>query len=216
MEPVFFASPAAFRRWLEKHHATSPELLVGFYKKHTGKPSLTWQESVDEALCFGWIDGIRRSIDHEGYAIRFTPRRKGSTWSAINLERVPELVRAGRMTPAGLAAYRVRDPAKSGLYSFEQRHQSRLTPAMQKEFRANRKAWAFWEAQPPGYRRIALFYVMSARREETRQRRLERLIADSAAGRRIGLLQRPATPRSSEAPRKSGKGRGPDSGRTGR
>ncbi len=211
MDPIFFDSPTAFRRWLARHHKTAPELLVGFYKRHTGKPSLTWPQSVDEALCYGWIDGIRRTIDHEGYTIRFTPRRKGSIWSAINLKRVPELVREGRMAPAGLAVFEARDPAKAGLYSFEQRHSARFPPELLRRFRANRKAWAFFETQPPGYRKIATFYVMSAKQEETRLRRLDNLIRDSAAGLRIGPLRRPE---SSSAPRKSGKAPSRGSGRT--
>ncbi len=211
MDPIFFESPEAFRRWLARHHKRAPEVLVGFHKKHTGKPSLTWPQSVDEALCYGWIDGIRRSIDPEGYTIRFTPRRKGSIWSAINLKRVPELIREGRMQPAGRAVYQARDPAKAGLYSFEQRQNARLTPALLRRFRANRKAWTFFEAQPPGYRKIATFYVMSAKQEETRLRRLDTLIKDSAAGQRIGPLRRPG---SSEAPRKSGKAPSRGSART--
>ena len=204
MNPIFFDSPAAFRRWLEKNHTTSQELYVGYYKKHTGKPSLTWPESVDEALCFGWIDGIRRSWDAEGYIIRFTPRRKRSIWSAINRKRVPELIKAGRMAPAGLAAWKGRDPKKINKYSFEQRETAKLPPAMEKKFRANQKAWAFFEAQPPGYRRLISFYVVSAKQEVTRERRLDRLIKDSAAGRRVGQFER--AKRSSAGSRKSGKG----------
>jgi uncharacterized protein YdeI (YjbR/CyaY-like superfamily) len=213
MKPIFFNSPAAFRRWLEENHATSQELYVGYYKKHTGKPSLTWSESVDEALCFGWIDGIRRSWDEEGYIIRFTPRRKQSIWSAINRKKVKELTREGRMMPAGLAAWKSRDPEKTNRYSFEQRETAKLPPEMEKQFRANRKAWAFFESQPPGYRRIISFYVMSAKQDATRQRRLERLIRDSAAGRRVGILERPK-PRSSGGSRKSGKAPSRGSSRT--
>jgi uncharacterized protein YdeI (YjbR/CyaY-like superfamily) len=203
MKPVFFDSPAAFRRWLEKHHATSQELYVGYYKKHTGKPSLTWPQSVDEALCFGWIDGIRRSWDEEGYLIRFTPRRKQSIWSKINLKRVLELIEEGRMAPAGLAVYQARNPEKTSKYSFEQRETAKLPPSLEKQLRANRKAWAFFQAQPPGYRRLISFYVVSAKQDETRQRRLERLIEDSAAGRRVGQFERAR--QSSAASRKSGK-----------
>jgi uncharacterized protein YdeI (YjbR/CyaY-like superfamily) len=204
MNPIFFDSPSAFRRWLEKNHTTSNELYVGYYKKHTGKPSLTWPQSVDEALCFGWIDGIRRSWDEEGYIIRFTPRRKTSIWSAINLRRVPELIKEGRMRPAGLAIYEARNPEKANKYSFEQRETAKLPPAMVKQFRASKKAWAFFEAQPPGYRRLIAFYVVSAKQDATRQRRLERVIRDSAAGRRVGQFERAR--RSSGERRKSDKG----------
>ena len=190
MEPLFFETPADFRRWLEKHHRSAPELLVGFYKRGSGRPSITWPESVDEALCFGWIDGVRRSLDDESYTIRFTPRRPGSNWSLINIRKVEALIRDGRMKPAGLEAFEARDEAKSGVYSFEQRENAKLDKKAEATFRANRAAWRFFQAQPPGYRKIAAFYVMSAKREETRERRLRTLIADSAAGRRIGLLNR--------------------------
>lgn len=191
--PTFFATPAAFRRWLAKHHASATELWVGFHRKATGRPSLTWPESVDEALCFGWIDGVRRSVGTEAYTIRFTPRKRGSTWSTVNTRRAGELIRAGRMQPAGLRAFEARDPAKSGIYSFERREAARLDEAAEARFRAHKEAWRFFEAQPPGYRKIAVHWVVSAKREETRARRLETLIADSAAGRRIALLRRPGT-----------------------
>jgi uncharacterized protein YdeI (YjbR/CyaY-like superfamily) len=145
---------------------------------------------VDEALSFGWIDGVRRSIDAERYAIRFTPRKRDSVWSAINTRRAKELIRLGRMQPAGLEAFRARDPKKSGLYSFEQRAAARLSPEAEARFRANPAAWRYFESQPPGYRRTAIWYVVSAKKEETRARRLQRLIEDSAAGRRIGILAR--------------------------
>jgi len=189
-QPTFFATPADFRRWLERRHATESELLVGYYKKGTGRPSITWQESVQEALCFGWIDGVRRKVDEESYCIRFTPRRPGSNWSAINLAKARELIESGRMRPAGLRAFEARDPEKTGVYSFEQRQAARFSPEAEARFRAHPEAWSFFQSQPPGYRKIATFYVVSAKREETRARRLERLIEDSAAGRRIGLLQR--------------------------
>ena len=190
MEPVFFATPADFRRWLKKHHKSKDELLVGFYKKGSGRPSITWPESVDEALCFGWIDGVRRSLDEESYTIRFTPRRPGSNWSLINIRKVAALIRDGLMEPAGLEAFEKRDEAKSGVYSFEQREHAKLDRKAEAKFKANRAAWKFFQAQPPGYRKIAAFFVVSAKREETRERRLQRLIADSAAGRRIGLLNK--------------------------
>ena len=189
--PKFFPTPGDWRRWLEKNHASKPELWVGFHKKGSGRPSITWPESVDEALCFGWIDGVRKTIDAESYVIRFTPRRKGSIWSAVNIRRVGELTREKRMHDSGLRTFETRDPKKSGLYSFEQRTNAKFSADYEKEFKRNRGAWAFFEAQPPGYRKVATFYVMSARREETRARRLATLIRDSAAGRRIGLLERP-------------------------
>ncbi len=191
MQPTFFATPAEFRQWLERHHQSERELLVGFYKKSSGRPSITWPESVAEALCFGWIDGVRRSIDDESYSIRFTPRKKGSIWSAVNMRLAEELIRDGRMQPAGLAAWEARDPAKSAVYSFEQREAAQLAPDMEARLRDNAQAWKFWQAQPPGYRKTATFWVMSAKRPETRAKRLQTLIDDSAAGLRIGLLRRP-------------------------
>lgn len=192
-EPTFFAAPEDFRRWLERHHGTENELLVGFHKKATGKPSMTWPQSVDEALCFGWIDGIRRSHGEESYTIRFTPRRPRSIWSAVNTRRAQELIALGRMRPPGLAAFQARDPKRSGLYSFEQREHAKLDASATKRFRSNRKAWAYFMAQPPGYRKIAVFWVTSAKREDTRDRRLQILIDDSAAGRRIAPLRRGGT-----------------------
>lgn len=191
MQPTFFATPADFRQWLQAHHQTERELLVGFYKKGSGRPSITWPESVAEALCFGWIDGVRKSIDDESYTIRFTPRKRGSIWSAVNMRLVEELIRDGRMQPAGLTAWQARDPAKSAVYSFEQKEAAQLTPEMEARFRENAQAWKFWEAQPPGYRKTATHYVMTAKREETRAKRLQTLIDDSSAGQRIGVLRRP-------------------------
>ena len=164
--------------------------MVGFYKTHTGRPSLTWPQSVDEALCVGWIDGVRHRVDEERYTIRFTPRRQGSIWSLVNIRRVRALMKAGRIRPAGLKAFEARRPDRSAVYSFEQRTSATFGEAEVRRFRANRAAWRFFEAQPPGYRRVATFFVMSAKREETRVRRLERLIADSANGLRIGPLRR--------------------------
>ena len=187
---VYFDSPAAFRRWLEAHHDTATELVIGFHKRHTGRPSLSWAESVDEALCFGWIDGIRRRVDDERYTIRFTPRRSTSIWSLINIRRVTALVEAGRMRPAGLRAFEQRRPGRSGLYSFEQGGNRTLTDAELERFRSNRAAWTFFEAQPPGYRRVATHWVLSAKREDTRARRLGTLITDSANGLRIAALRR--------------------------
>lgn len=191
VKPTFFPTPADFRSWLEQNHDTARELLVGFYKKGSGKPSITWPESVDEALCFGWIDGIRRSIDAESYSIRFTPRRARSIWSNVNTRRVAELTRQGRMHATGLAAFKARDPKRSGIYAFEQRKKDQeLDAAYEAKLRKNKKAWAFFQAQAPYFQRMASLYVMSAKKEETRLRRLTRLIADSAAGRRIGLMEK--------------------------
>jgi uncharacterized protein YdeI (YjbR/CyaY-like superfamily) len=200
MSRRFFATAAAFRKWLERHHGSERELFVGFYKRGTGRPSLTWPESVDEALCFGWIDGVRRRIDEESYEIRFTPRKAESTWSRVNVERMAELERAGRVAPAGRAAFARRSEKRSGTYSYEQRHRAKLDAASERRFRAARAAWKWFEAQAPGYRRTAIFWVVSAKREETRRRRLEQLIECSAAGRAIPPLEqlgaRTRTPRS--------------------
>jgi uncharacterized protein YdeI (YjbR/CyaY-like superfamily) len=194
MTPKFFASPKEFRSWLAKHHADTAELWVGFHKKATGRPSITWPESVDEALCVGWIDGLRRSIDANSYVIRFTPRKPGSIWSAVNTRRAHALIAEGRMSPSGLRAFDGRDPKKTNLYSFEQRKAAQLDPGLEKRFKANSGAWKFFQSQPEGYRRIAIFYVMSAKQETTRARRLDTLIRDSAAGLRIGLLRRRPAP----------------------
>src|SRR6186713_2226558 len=163
MTPIFFANPSDFRKWLKKNHKKETELVVGFYKVDSGKPNMTWPQSVDEALCFGWIDGIRKSLGETSYVIRFTPRRASSRWSDVNTRRIAELIAAGRVRPAGLAALGRRDPAKSGVYSYEQRQSAKLEPAHQRRFRAHRDAWAWFAAQPPWYRRIAAFYVVSAK-----------------------------------------------------
>lgn len=190
MKPRFFASPAAFRAWLEKNHATASEILVGFHKRATGKRSLTWSESVDEALCFGWIDGLRRKLDDEAYTIRFTPRKPTSIWSAINVAKVTALRQAGKMTPAGEAAFAKRTAAKTGVYSFERNEAAKLSPAHEKRLAANKRAAAYFAEQPPWYRRTATHWVISAKKAETRDKRLAELIADSAAGRRIKQLRR--------------------------
>jgi uncharacterized protein YdeI (YjbR/CyaY-like superfamily) len=191
MEPTFFATPAEFRAWLERHHADGKELLVGFHKKGSGRPSITWQESVDEALCFGWIDGVRRSIDAESYSIRFTPRQKRSIWSAANIKRARELIELGRMTPAGLAAFEARTDDRSAVYSHERRNAAQLEPEQQARFEAEPAAWEWFQRQALWYRRAALHWVTSAKRPETRERRLDALIADSAAGRTVKPLTRP-------------------------
>ena len=184
MKPRFFATPEKFRAWLEKHHATEKELLVGFYKKASGRKSITWPESVDEALCVGWIDGIRKTIDDESYTIRFTPRNVKSRWSAVNIRRVGELTKLGRMKPEGLAIFEKRDPSQDEGYSY-QRKEAQLDAAMEKRFRANKTAWKFWEAQPPYYRRMIAHWVISAKKEETREKRLAQLLAACEEGRRI-------------------------------
>jgi uncharacterized protein YdeI (YjbR/CyaY-like superfamily) len=187
-DPVFFAKAADFRRWLERHHATASELLVGFHKRDSGTPSMTWPESVDEALSFGWIDGIRRRIDEHSYSIRFTPRKPTSVWSAVNVKNVERLIAEGRMTPAGLEAYEARTPERTGIYSFE-RPQS-LDADSERLFKRNKKAWRFFESQAPWYRRTVCHWIMSAKRPETRAKRLATLIAESASGQRIPQLRR--------------------------
>jgi uncharacterized protein YdeI (YjbR/CyaY-like superfamily) len=189
-ETRFFETPAAFRAWLEAHHATAGELWVGYHRKATGRPSLTWPESVDEALCFGWIDGIRKSVDRERYRIRFTPRRPGSVWSTVNIARAEALIEGGRMRPAGRAAFDARREDRARRYAFEQ-GTVELGDEFEAAFRADPPAWAFFQAQPPGYRRTATWWVISARQEATRRRRLATLIADSSAGLRIAALRRP-------------------------
>jgi len=191
MDPTFFPALEDFRAWLEDNHASEVELWVGFYKVATGRPSITWPESVDEALCFGWIDGLRKKLDDESYVIRFTPRKPTSNWSAKNLSRIEELISEGRVRPAGLAIYQARDPDRSKVYSFERRKEAKLDADQEARFRADEAAWEFFQSQPPGYRRTAIHWVISAKREATRTRRLGILIEDSAAGRRIAPLRRP-------------------------
>ena len=182
-EPAFFATEADFRRWLAANHATAPELLVGFWKKSSGKPSIDWPQARDQALCFGWIDGIRKSLGDDAYTIRFTPRRKGSIWSKVNVERFEALKAARLMTAAGEAAYE-RDKHRSGVYSYEKPLAS-LTRQEEALFRKNKSAWADWEARPAGYRRSALGWITGAKRAETRAKRLAELIGVSAEGRRL-------------------------------
>jgi uncharacterized protein YdeI (YjbR/CyaY-like superfamily) len=185
VKPRFFKTAAEFRAWLDKNHDRAPELYVGLRKKHSRKPSVTYSEAVEEALCFGWIDGVTRRLDDDSYAIRFTPRRPGSAWSKINVQRVEELRKRRRMKPAGRAAFEARDPAKPG-YSYEDAPK-KLSRAYERELRATPKALEFFTDQPPGYRRVASFWVMSAKKEETQRRRLAKLIAESAAGRRLPM-----------------------------
>ncbi len=184
-EPVFFPNPLAFRRWLAAHHATHRELRVGFYKKKSGEPSMTWPESVDEALSFGWIDGVRRTIDEIRYEIRFTPRRATSTWSAVNVARVAVLEREGRMTDAGRAAFARRQADKTGIYGHERAEPAKLTRSELATFRADARAWEDFEARAPSYRRLAIHWVVSAKREPTRARRLAKLIECCARGELI-------------------------------
>jgi len=184
-----FKSPAEFRKWLAKHHASEKELRVGYHRKATGQPSMTWQQSVDEALCYGWIDGIRKKVDDESYTIRFTPRKSRSTWSAVNIRRVHELIKDGRMSPAGLRAFEARVENRSGIYSYEQR-KDQLDGPYAKRLERNKSAWKFYQAQPASYRRAANWWVVSAKKEETRMKRLEQLIELSAQGLRIPQFTR--------------------------
>jgi uncharacterized protein YdeI (YjbR/CyaY-like superfamily) len=185
-EPIFFATPADFRRWLNANHETAPELLVGFWKKGSGRASIDWPEARDEALCVGWIDGIRKSLGAQSYTIRFTPRRKGSIWSKVNVARYEALTAEGRMMAAGVRAYE-ENKSRVGVYAYENA-QATLTTAETAAFRKNEAAWADWEKRPPGYRKVALHWIASAKKPETRQRRLATLIEDSAAGRKIGAV----------------------------
>ncbi len=189
MDILFFPTPADLRAWFEANHATARELWIGFYKIGSGKPSVTYPESVDEALCFGWIDGVRQRIDDVSYTNRFTPRQKRSTWSNVNIKRVGELTAQGRMHPAGLAAYEARSAERSGVYTYEQPAHE-LEAVYTAQVQANPAAWAFFQAQSAWYRRTAIRWVMSAKQEETRQRRLATLIADSAAERTVAPLTR--------------------------
>ena len=181
MRATFFRTPAEFRKWLSKNHQTTRELLVGYYKKDSGRPSITWPESVAEALCYGWIDGIRRRLDDQRYAIRFTPR---STWSDINIRLVAELEAAGRMTAAGRAAFAARKPERSRVYTYELPKEIRLAPVLIQRFKKIKRAWAFFEAQPPSYQKKAAQWVMGAKTEPTRESRFARLLASAEAGKR--------------------------------
>jgi uncharacterized protein YdeI (YjbR/CyaY-like superfamily) len=190
--PTFFASPTEWRRWLEKHHADTQELWVGFYKRDSGRPSIAWPEGVDGALCFGWIDGVRKSIDAISYKIRFTPRKPRSIWSAINIRRANELSKLGLMHSTGLAAFAKRDGGRSAIYAYEQRKTAKLPPAFEKKFRACAEAWKFFQSQPPWYQRTSTYWVISAKKEETRLKRLATLIDCSARKQNIPSLNRPS------------------------
>ncbi len=187
MDVKHFRSAAAFRRWLQRHHHTATEVWVGFYRRESGKTGMSYQEAVDQALCFGWIDGIRKKVDDISYTNRFTPRKPKSTWSLVNIRRVAELTKLGQMAPPGVDAFKSRDARRSGTYSFENRPAT-FEPSLEKIFRADREAWTFFQSQPPGYRRTATWWVTSAVKEETRRTRLAWLIDDSAHGRRLGML----------------------------
>jgi uncharacterized protein YdeI (YjbR/CyaY-like superfamily) len=184
LKPRYFRTPAEFRTWLEKNHAKASELWVGFCKKASGTPSITWPESVDEALCFGWIDGIRKRVDEISYKIRFTPRRRGSIWSAVNIKRARELRKRKRMRPAGLKAFEARVEYRSGIYSYEQRRPELPAPYA-KLMKRSRKAWEFFQGQSPSYRKMAGWWIVSAKKEETRLMRLKKLIQLSAKKKRL-------------------------------
>jgi len=199
-DPHFFASAAEFRRWLEKNHRTAVELWVGMHKRHTGK-GMDWSESVDCALCFGWIDGLRASLGEDAYLIRFTPRKPTSVWSAVNIKKMAELTQAGLMTPIGLAVFEARPSTQEHGYTHGNR--TPFDAATLAAFKAKKRAWTFFDAQPPGYKRLLAHWVMSAKREETRKRRLAKLVAESAAGRRLdqftGKAKSPANAKAKRA-----------------
>lgn len=188
-EPIFFENPEALRAWFEAHYERATELLVGYYKVGTGRPSITWSESVDEALCVGWIDGIRRSLGPDSYTIRFTPRKPKSIWSAVNLKKMENLLAAGRVLPAGKAAYEKRDDTRSRIYSFEQEPLV-FSPAFESIFKENAAAWAYFDKRPASYRKGAIWWVTSAKQEATREKRLQELIRDSEAGIHVKHLRR--------------------------
>jgi uncharacterized protein YdeI (YjbR/CyaY-like superfamily) len=187
VKPKHFKSAADFRAWLDANQASATELWVGFYKKDSGKGGLTYPEALDEALCFGWIDGVRKRVDDVRFTQRFTPRKPRSNWSRVNIRHVRRLKQAGRMATAGLKAFAARIAARSGVYSFENKPRE-LSPSLKRQFKAAPAAWNFFQQQPPGYRRVASFWVMSAKQVATRQRRLARLMEDSERGQRLGLL----------------------------
>ncbi|HZN07683.1 MAG TPA: YdeI/OmpD-associated family protein [Pyrinomonadaceae bacterium] len=185
MEPKFFTSPEKFRQWLQKNHDSANELLVGFHKKDSGKKSITYAEALDEALCFGWIDGVRKRLDETSYTIRFTPRKPKSIWSNVNVKHVERLKKEGRMAEPGLKVYAQRDPKRTGIYAFENRPKE-FSPEYEKKFRANKAAWEFFQTIPPSLRNTYIFWIMGAKKEETQLHRLELLIESSAKGVRYG------------------------------
>ena len=194
MDVTFFPSPSDLRDWLAAHHNDAPELLIGFYKKGASATAISYAEALDEALCYGWIDGVRKRLDDASYTIRFTRRKPRSIWSAVNIKRAEELIALGRMQPPGLAAFAGRDPARQNLYSFEQ-EQIALDDAAETRFRADAPAWDFFRAQAPSYQRAALWWVVSAKRDETQRRRLDALIACSGNGQRLPHLLAPSRSR---------------------
>ncbi len=185
MEPKFFTSPEKFRQWLQKNHDSANELLVGFHKKDSGKKSITYAEALDEALCFGWIDGVRKRLDETSYTIRFTPRKPKSIWSNVNVRHVERLKKEGRMAEPGLKVYAQRDPKRTGIYAFENRPKE-FSPEYEKKFRANKAAWEFFQTIPPSLRNTYIFWIMGAKKEETQLHRLQLLIESSAKGVRYG------------------------------
>ena len=191
VSPHFFPSPSAWRAWLDEHHAEAKELWVGLYKRESGRPSITWPEAVDGALCFGWIDGVRKRVDEISYKIRFTPRKPRSIWSSINVRRATELSSLGLMHSAGLAAFQKRDGKRSGIYAYEQRKGAKLPTAYEKKFRANKNGWKFFQAQAPWYRRTCSWWIISAKKEETKLKRLAALIEHSERQRTMPQLTRP-------------------------
>jgi uncharacterized protein YdeI (YjbR/CyaY-like superfamily) len=191
MKPRFFRTQSEFSSWLERNHDRARELWVGYYKKSAGRSGITWPQSVDEALRYGWIDGVRKGIDDERYMNRFTPRKPGSNWSARNIKRAKELIEQGLMRPAGRKAFEARRKDRSGIYSYEQRHLAKLDLEYERQFRADKEAWRFFQSSAPSYRKNAVYWVMSAKRDETRRRRLATLIENSAKGETVP----PLTPR---------------------
>ena len=202
---TYFDSPEAFRRWLAANHASTAECLVGFWKTGTGRPTLTWSESVDEALSFGWIDGVRRGVDLERYTIRFTPRRPGSGWSAVNVAKIAKLEAEGRLRPEGRRAFEARTAERRGIYGYERRGEAKLAPSRLRAFRAAEKAWAWFEGQAPSYRKVAVYWVETAKQEATRERRFAALVRDSGRGERVGPLRQRPGPAGTAAARKTPK-----------
>jgi uncharacterized protein YdeI (YjbR/CyaY-like superfamily) len=190
MKPIFFENALAFRRWLEANGEKETELLVGYYKVSTGKPSMSWSESVDQALCFGWIDGIRRSVDEESYCIRFTPRKPNSNWSAINIKKMEELIASGQMTSAGMKLFELRKESKSKVYTYENRTEA-LPTEIEARFRQNEKAWEFFIKQAPSYRKTVIYWVMSAKQQATFEKRLAQLVSECEEGKRLDLFTSP-------------------------
>jgi uncharacterized protein YdeI (YjbR/CyaY-like superfamily) len=188
MKSKFFTTPAQFREWLEKNHDSATELMIGIHKKSSGKKSITYHEALDEALCFGWIDGVRRRLNETSYEQRFTPRKAKSIWSLVNVNHVERLKKEGRMRPAGLSAYERRDPKRTGIYAFETDPKA-FSPVYEKRFRSNKSAWKFWEDHPPYLKKVCVHWVMSAKKEETQLRRLQHLIESCAKGIRVGTLE---------------------------